>query len=67
MPLGIFLVLIFFLKIGFDISCKLSNLHEMSKSVFWENKQSIINLMSAEFAKRVVKVNCLVKSVIGIH
>ena len=50
---------IFFLfsqKTGFDISCKLSplgdNLHEMSKPVFWKK----INLSSAEFAQKVVKV-----------
>ena len=33
------------------------NLHEMSCPVFWEKKISIINLLSAELAKRVVKVN----------
>ena len=24
---------------GCDISCKIDNLHEMSKSIFWENKE----------------------------
>ena len=32
------------------------NLHEMSSPVFWENKVSIINLLSAELAERVVKI-----------
>ena len=35
------------------------NLHEMSNLVFLENNKNIINLSSAEFAKRVVKVKCL--------
>ena len=35
------------------------NLHEMSNPVFWKknNMKTIINLWSAEFAQRVVKVN----------
>ena len=32
------------------------NLHEMSKPVFWENKENIINLSPAELAQRVIKV-----------
>ena len=32
------------------------NLHEMSNPVFLEKKKNIINLSSAELAKRVVKV-----------
>ena len=35
-------------------------MHEMSKPIFWENKENIINLSSAEFAQRVVKVNIYV-------
>ena len=33
------------------------NLHEMSNPVFWG--KNIINLLSAEFAQRVVKVNTI--------
>ena len=36
---------IFFPETGFDISCKLSHLHEISKSVFWEK---YFKLFSAE-------------------
>ena len=36
-----------------------NNLHEISKPVFSENKKSIINLSSAKFAQRVVKINFL--------
>ena len=32
-------------------------LHEMSNSIFFEKKKSIINLLSAEFAHRVLSVN----------
>ena len=32
------------------------SLHEMSNSVFWENKKNIINLSFAELAQRVAKV-----------
>ena len=32
-------------------------LHEMSNPVSWANKKNIINLSSAEFAQKVVKVN----------
>ena len=32
------------------------NLHEMSNSVFRENKKNIINLLSAELAQSTVKV-----------
>ena len=39
-----------------QIASKGDNLHETSKSVFQENKKTSINLLSAEFAKRVVKV-----------
>ena len=39
-------------KTGFDFS---SNLHEMSKLIFW--KKNIIDLSSAEIAKRKGKVN----------
>ena len=45
---------------GFDISCKLFPLHEMSKPILWEKirkKKKIINLSSAEFSLRLVKVN----------
>ena len=38
-------------KIGFDIT----NLHEMLKPIFWENKKNI-NLSSADFTQTVVKV-----------
>ena len=31
------------------------NLHEMSNPVFWENKKNI-NLLSAEYAQRAVKI-----------
>ena len=51
-------------KPGFDISCKLSptdhgdNLHDMSKPSFWGKiKNYIIRLSSAEFARKMVKVN----------
>ena len=30
--------------------------HEMSKPIFWENKENI-NLLSAEFAQKVIKVH----------
>ena len=35
------------------------NLHEMSNLIFWENKKLYIymNLLSAELAERVIKVN----------
>ena len=33
------------------------NLHEMSSPFFWKNKKNIINLSSAELAKRVERVN----------
>ena len=33
------------------------NLHGMSDPVFCENSENITNLLSAELAKRVVKVN----------
>ena len=33
------------------------NLHEMSNPVFWEKNTKNINLLSAEFAQRGVKVN----------
>ena len=33
-------------------------MHEVSKPIFfWKNKKNIINLSSAQFAQRVVKVN----------
>ena len=32
------------------------SLHEMSKPIIWENKKSIIMLLSAELAQRVVKI-----------
>ena len=32
---------LFYQKIGFDISCKGDNLHEMSNPIFWENKKNI--------------------------
>ena len=44
---------------GFDILCRLSpmdNLHEMSNPNLLENKQNIINLSSAKYSQRVVKV-----------
>ena len=47
-------------KIGFDMSCKFRNLHEVSKPIFRnQNKKNtyISNLLSAEFAQRVIKVN----------
>ena len=31
-------------------------LHEMSNPVFWKNKRNAIDLSSAEFAQRMVKV-----------
>ena len=45
----------------FDISCKLSpsngdNFQEMPKPVFWNKKENIINLSSAELPQRVEKV-----------
>ena len=44
----------FFLKTGFDISCKVSpgdNLHELSKPILWENKKKkYFKVSSAEFA-----------------
>ena len=35
------------------------NLHEISNSVFWENKKNIVSLLSAEFAHtcNMVRVN----------
>ena len=51
-------------KPGFAISCKLSptdygdNLHDMSKPSFWGKiKNTIIRLSSAEFVRKMVKVN----------
>ena len=32
------------------------NLHEMSNPDLWENKKNIINLSSAKYSQRVVKV-----------
>ena len=32
------------------------NLHEMSNPVLWENEKNIMNLLSAEIYKRVIKV-----------
>ena len=32
------------------------NLHEILNPVFWKNKNNIINLSSAEYAHRLVKV-----------
>ena len=32
------------------------SLHEISNSVFWENKKNIISLSSAELVQRVVEV-----------
>ena len=52
-------------KIGFGSSCNMSygdNLHEMPKSIFWENKKNIVSLSSAEFAQRVVMVKILSSS-----
>ena len=43
------------------------NLHEISNPGFWENKKIIINLSSAELAKRVVKVKMLFSEVIRRH
>ena len=34
-----------------------SNLHEIMKPIFWENKKTMISLSSAEIAKRMVMVN----------
>ena len=31
------------------------NLHAMSDPVFWENKENVINLSSAELAQKVFK------------
>ena len=51
----------FFPETDFDILCKLSpkgdNLHKISEPVSGKNKEKIINLPSAEFVQRVVKVN----------
>ena len=33
---------------GFDISCKLSPMHEMSNPVFWEKKEKYFKVLSAE-------------------
>ena len=33
-----------------------NNLHEMSDSVFWKIKKSIISLSSAKLAKKLVKI-----------
>ena len=48
-------------KTGFDISCKLSPLETicMKCQILFsrKNKKTIINLLSAELAQRVVKVN----------
>ena len=54
------ILLIFPEKKGFDISCKLSGLHETSTPVFCEkNQKNIINLSSAESAQRVVTIKSL--------
>ena len=46
-------------KIGFTFhACKLSPEETICvnvKSIFWENKKNITNLLSAEFAQRMVK------------
>ena len=39
-----------------QIVSKGDNLHEMSKSTFRENEETIVNLSSAELAQRVIKV-----------
>ena len=41
------------------------NIHEMSNPVFWKKKINVINLLSAEFAKRVVKVKAPYKRSVG--
>ena len=38
------------------------NLHKISKLIFWENKKNI-NLLSAEFAHRVVKVKSILVNI----
>ena len=35
------------------------NLHELSNPVYGKNKKNIINLLAAELAQKVVKVNLL--------
>ena len=47
-------------KIGFDISCKLSSKETVCikrQSLFSRKSKKNINLSSAEFAHRVIKVN----------
>ena len=34
------------------------NLHEVSKSIFWENKKKCFKMLTAEFAQKVVKDFC---------
>ena len=45
--------------LAFHANCLLTRqfAHGMSKPIFWEKKENIIDLLSAEFAKRVVRVN----------
>ena len=59
----LFLCLWFFLfqQIVFDISDKLETICIKCQACFWESirKKNIINVSSAKFAKRVVKVNIM--------
>ena len=46
------LMVFFFLKTGFDISCKLSlgdSLHEMSNPVFWNKSEKYFKMLSVDF------------------
>ena len=56
---------LFFQKIGFGISYKLSPLETVClkcQSLFtWKNKKNVINLLSADFAQGVVKPRVKVK------
>ena len=47
-------------KIGFNISCQLEDIGRHCQIQFYgENKSTIINLSTAEFVHRVVKINPL--------
>ena len=53
-----FFFFFFFQKIGFDISCKLSQFHEMLEPIFWgKNKKNMTSF--SELAHRVGKYSGL--------
>ena len=71
--IGIVFFFLFFLRIGFDISCKLSPFETvcMKCQILFcgKNKKNITNLSSAESAQRVVHVMVkrAAKALIGLH